>query len=379
MTEENIARDRNGRRGEVVFSSNEMRLNFREWLIALGVLIVLIYLLGFVWGKVEKFEVVEYYRIPYKMSEDYWLFKRYCESVCAEGRSLVIGDSVVWGQYVEKGETLSHYLNELSGGQRFANMGLDGLHPVAMFGLLKYYGGDIYGRDVLIHFNPLWLSSSKYDLRSDKEFSFNHPRLVPQFFPEIASYKASFSSRIGVIIERNLSFLGCVKHINLLCFADDELGVTDFCGWLMEHPYENPFMDIAGKLQKLDEKSPVRKRQAGAKVERRYDLPWIDLEMSLQWTYFKKTIELLQQRGNRVFVVVGPFNEHIIEQESLTRYHEIKRIIGAWLVENEVDCYVPSVLAEGHYADASHPIGEGYAFLAEQVLENDFWSPSEGN
>jgi len=379
MPRDDITRDRNGGGGGIVFSSNEMRLNFREWLIALCILVVLIYLLGFTWIEIEKFEAGEDYRMPYKLNEDYWFFQLYCETACAEGKGLVIGDSVVWGQYVEKGQTLSHYLNELSNEERFVNMGLDGLHPVAMFGLLKYYGGDIRRSDVLIHLNPLWLSSSRYDLRSEKEFSFNHPRLVPQLVPAIAGYKANLSSRIGVIVERNLAFLGWVKHINLVCFTDDERGVTDFCSWVMEHPYENPFVGIAGKLKRFSENSQVRKGQASAKVERKYDLPWVDLDKSFQWRYFKKTIELLRQKGNRVFVVVGPFNEHILEECSLTRYNEIKRDMGTWLVENGVDYYIALALSEGYYADASHPVEQGYALLAEQILENDFWSPSEGN
>ncbi len=379
MPRDDITRDKSEGGGAIVFSSNEMRLNFREWLIALGVLVVLVFLLGFIWVRVEKFEVGKDYRLAYKLSEDYWLFERYCESVCAKGKGLVIGDSVMWGQYVEKGQTLSHYLNELSNEERFANMGLDGLHPVAMFGLLKYYGGDIRRRDILIHLNPLWLSSRRYDLRSEKEFSFNHPRLVPQLDPTIVSYKAGLSSRIGVIIERNLAFLGWVKHVNVVCFSDDEKGVTDFCGWVMENPYGNPFRGIAGKLQSLSGDNPVRDRQERAMPERKYDLPWVDLERSFQWRYFKKTIELLRHRGNRVFVLVGPFNEHILEEESLAGYNEVKRDMENWLVENGIDYYIPLALAEGYYADASHPVGEGYALLAEQIFENDFWSPPEGN
>ncbi len=379
MPLDNITRDESKVDGSIVFSSNEMRLNFREWLIVFGVLAVLVYLSVFVWVRVEKFEVSEDYRLPYKLSEDYWLFERYCKSVCGEGKNLVIGDSVMWGQYVEKGETLSHYLNELSGEERFANMGLDGLHPVAIFGLLKYYGGDIRGRNVLIHLNPLWLSSSRYDLRSEKEFSFNHPGLIPQLDPTIASYKAGFSSRVGVIIERNLSFLGWVKHVNFLCFTDDEQAVTDFGGWLMEHPYENPFRDIAGRLRDFSEDSPVRHREERVRAERKYDLPWVYLERSIQWRYFKEAVELLRQRGNRVFVLVGPFNEHILEDESLARYNEIKRNIGGWLVENKVDFCIPAALPEGYYADASHTVGEGYALLAEQILEKGLHSQPENN
>lgn len=359
--------------GDIPFSSNEMHLKVREWVIVSIILAVLFVLIPFIWIKVEQFEPGKDYRLPYEMSEDCWLFERYCESVCAKEQILVIGDSVIWGQYVEKEQTLSHHLNGLAAEQRFANMGMDGLHPVALFGLLKYYGGDISGKVILIHFNPLWLSSSKHDLQTEKEFSFNHPKLVPQFIPEIPCYKASISARISAIVERNLSFLGWVNHLNLLCFADDDMVTTDFSSWVMVHPYDIPFKNIARKLQNFSKTNPVRNRAQPVTKKTKYDLPWVDAKASLQWRYFTKAVKLLQERDNRVFVLCGPFNEHILEDESLKTYNRIKKDIEDWLLDNNIDYHIPPALPEGYYADASHPLGEGYALLAIQIFENPFW------
>ena len=55
------------------------------------------------------------YRMPHDLSEDYWLYERFAGLAAQHDETLLIGDSVVWGEYVKRDETLSHYLNELSG------------------------------------------------------------------------------------------------------------------------------------------------------------------------------------------------------------------------------------------------------------------------
>ncbi len=50
------------------------------------------------------------------------------------------------------------------------------------------------------------------------------------------------------------------------------------------------------------------------------DFPWVDPDSSLQWRFFQRTIATLRQRGNRVFVLIGPFNEHMLTEKSLRRY-----------------------------------------------------------
>ncbi len=71
----------------------------------------------------------------------------------------MIGDSVIWGEYVTRHETLSHYLNELAGRERYANLGLDGAHPLALGGLVEFYADEVSGKNILLQCNPLWMSS----------------------------------------------------------------------------------------------------------------------------------------------------------------------------------------------------------------------------
>ena len=49
--------------------------------------------------------------------------------------------------------------------------------------------------------------------------------------------------------------------------------------------------------------------------------------------------------------------------------------VTAWLQENKVPHLVPEVLPSRLYADASHPLTEGYALLAKRTLSSaDFQS-----
>jgi hypothetical protein len=87
----------------------------------------------------------------------------------------------------------------------------------------------------------------------------------------------------------------------------------------------------------------------------------------LQWQAFQGVVKLLQKRGNQVFVLVGPFNEHLLAPDSLERYQQVKATIAAWLRENSVPHALPPPLPSDLYGDASHPLAEGYKLLAEQL------------
>jgi hypothetical protein len=81
-------------------------------------------------------------------------------------------------------------------------------------------------------------------------------------------------------------------------------------------------------------------------------------------------VETLQARGNHVFVVVGPFNEHLLTPASLRRYEQIKATVARWLRERQIAHAVPPPLPSALYGDASHPLAEGYAQLARQLLDS---------
>ena len=102
----------------------------------------------------------------------------------------------------------------------------------------------------------------------------------------------------------------------------------------------------------------------------RQDFPWVEVEESFQWSSFKKVIEILNSRNNEVFVLLGPFNPYILTETSLMRYAVMKDEVRKWLKENKMSYYsVPNLPGE-YYADASHPLEEGYIIIAKGLLKN---------
>jgi len=350
----------------IPFSSNAIRLSLSDWFIVLAVCAILLTIVPALWDRIEKTANPIDFRLPYQLGEDYWSFSRDCRQFSQGRETLVIGDSVIWGHYVPAEQTLSHYLNQIHGGQNFVNLGVDGIHPAALSGLLRYYGKAISHKNIILHFNPLWLSSAQHDLQAHKEFSFNHPKLVPQFFPRIPSYRETFSNRLGIAASRHLPFSGWVNHLHITCFDG-----LDIPSWTIEHPYQNPLTEITLGSSISDDDFKYDQISWYDRDISKRDLEWVELATSFQWYCFKKSIEVLQKRDNRVFIVVGPFNEHLLNEKSLFVYQEIKVKIETWFRHNEIDYYIPLLLPSEYYADASHPLGEGYAMLAEQLYANE--------
>jgi len=215
---------------------------------------------------------------------------------------------------------------------------------------------------VILFCNFLWMSSPRRDYQDEEHFDSSHPRLIPQFSRRIPGYKEEISARIGVLVEQRLPFNGWTNHLQTAYYNR-----SDIPSWTLEHPYENPAEPLTRELPPSDNslrhlaipwyKSGITKQ----------DYPWIDLNTSLQWEAFRRTVEILQRRGNRVFVLLGPFNEHMLEPESLRRYQKIKSEIVSWLEQAKVPYLAPPVLPSELYGDASHPLAAGYAQLARQL------------
>jgi hypothetical protein len=368
-SEPKIPTERHG----VPYGSNAIRLSVREWAIAAAITLACFLVIPRLWERVDPFEPGPDFRIPYKLSNDYWFYQRYCRATISANKTVVVGDSVVWGQYVKADETLSHYLNVLAGANHFANMGMDGMHPTALAGLLKYHGGAISGRRVLVHCNPLWMSSTKHDLQTDKEFRFNHPSLVPQFFPRIRCYTESASGRLGVVAERSIPFFAWANHLRIAYFES-----LDIPAWTMEHPYANPVSSVSLQLPISEEKHRRKPVLWTRKEEDKQDFPWVEAKDSFQWKSFRRALSILQGRGNKVFVLVGPFNEHMLRQNSLAAYTNLKNALEAWLRENGIPHYAPPALPSEQYADASHPLAKGYEMLAKELVENQGFNTAFG-
>src|SRR3954471_12555094 len=197
---------------------NEMRLSGRLWLLVAAIVLAFIALAPWTWKKVERFDTGPDYRIPYSLSKDYWLYERRLQELPATG-AVLLGDSVIWGEYVLPDGTLSHFLSAEAGQPgAFSNAGVNGLFPLALEGLVKHYGAALRNRKVILHCNLLWMSSPKADLQTTKEEHFNHSRLVPQFFPRIPCYRADASERFGVLVERSLPVMSWVNHLQNVSF-----------------------------------------------------------------------------------------------------------------------------------------------------------------
>jgi hypothetical protein len=351
---------------EVPFSSNNIRLSGLEWIVT-GIICVAFFLAApGLWAQFENFGPGPDYRLPYQLSSDYWLYNRYCRWACARYDALVVGDSVVWGHYVSPDNTLSHYLNQNAGRDQFANLGVDGTHPAALGGLLKYYGRSISGKNVILHLNPLWMSSEKHDLRTDKEFRFNHPKLVPQFVTNIPCYKEPYSARVSIAAQREMPFFNWTSHLKIAYFEN-----VDLPAWTVEHPYENPLGVVAAGLpapanDDIEKAGSWKERGMGLQ-----DFQWADPETSLQWKLFRQAVTLLKERNNTVFVLVGPFNEHMFKEDGIAAYREMKETIETWLRQNDVAYFLPEALPSELYHDASHPSAQGYALLARQLFADE--------
>jgi hypothetical protein len=353
-------------------TSNAFRLSGRQWMGIAVFGIALYVLLPVAWQRIEKLEPAADYRIPYELSNDYWLYGRVAAQAAATHDTVIIGDSVVWGQYVRPAETLSHYLNALEGRDRYANLGLDGSHPAALAGLIENYAGAVSGKRVILHCNPLWMSSPKHDLRETEEFKFNHSTLVPQFSPWIPCYREETSRRIAKVVERNVAFNGWTTHLQAAYY-----GNAGIPSWTLEHPYENPFKPITAKLPPPGDELRHEPISWSARGITKQNMPWVDLGSSLQWSSFQRSVEVLQKRGNTVLVVVGPFNEHLLTEASRVKYSELKQAIEAWLRERKIPYVAPAPLPSEQYGDASHPLSAGYALLAKELVAGGFLAAAD--
>jgi hypothetical protein len=93
----------------------------------------------------------------------------------------------------------------------------------------------------------------------------------------------------------------------------------------------------------------------------------VSLETSLQWHAFQRLVNDLRARGNSVFVVVGPFNEHMVAEDNRAAYRKLRDGIGEWLQQNQIPNAIPESLPTELYADASHPLTQGYQVLAQHI------------
>ncbi len=219
-------------------NSNSIFLSGREWLVALAVFLAVSAVLYFGWPRWEKLPPESDYRSTCwgERMSDYWAWSQWSRAAVSRHRILLIGSSVIWGQEVPHDETLSHFINSELGREDVANMGIDGLTNAAMTGLFKHYGRYLRDTNIILEFNPLWMSTPRRDLRGrgSDVWQFHHPRLVPQFDRRISYYR-SVDERLGYAFEHGLRLPPFVRHLMVNYFENKSVGA-----WLLDHPYRLP-------------------------------------------------------------------------------------------------------------------------------------------
>jgi hypothetical protein len=237
-----------------------------------------------------------------------------------------------------------------------------------MASLLEHYARGVSGKNVLLHCNPLWLTSARSDLQIENDYPFNHPHLLPQFIAIPARPKEEISQRIGIEIEKRVPFNRWTSHLQQAYVQQ-----TDIPTWTLEDPYDNPLERIEQGLPASDNTLRYEPIPWTARGITKEDYAWVDLDTSLQWRFFRRAVEFLRQRGNRVFVLLGPFNEHMMTEKGLRGYEKVKAEMEAWLRAEGIAYTAPSPLPSELYADASHPLSMGYALLARELFQHLPW------
>ena len=360
---------------------NEVRLRARHWIVACGVILLVITLTPWLWKKLGRFDTGPDYRIPYALSKDYWLYERRLQRI-APTNILVLGDSVIWGEYVLADGTWSHFLNREAGATNlFINAGVNGLFPLALEGLVRCYGRPLRHQKIILHCNVLWMTSPKADLSTDKEESFNHAALVPQFFPRIPCYRANASERLNAIVERNVPFFEWVSHLQNAYFGQQSISkwtLAEEGGDPPSYPnvYRNPLSQITltvpSEPSNDSQRGPLSPRHKpwSTNSSGSTQFEWVALDQSLQWQAFQHVINILRERGNDVLIVLGPFNVHLMAEENRPAYQKLHGEIAAWLSKNQISHVVPEPLPSALYADASHPLTAGYQLLAKRLYSD---------
>lgn len=345
------------------FERPALELSLREWLVVALLVTLLLAVAPHIPFRGRAPVVERDYRIPYALSNRYDLYRRYTTLAAGQFPTLVVGDSVVWGQCARRNDTLVHHLNELVKQPRFGNAGLDGMFPGALVELLEYHAPAISNTRVILHFDPLWLLQEGPGSLHKRTQLYNRPNLIPRL---AAHFSGPFKEAAS------LSWSHLMKDSPLKDWGE-RLADTrvDFLAWSLDHPYESPLQAISSALPPSEDSHHLRMipwdRTPASMIVTHFE----PLDEDLQWQALLRIIALLRSRGNEVLVLIGPINEHMMSPRTLEAYLKIKAEMADLLRAKGIRCFVPSVLPSLDYADICHPLGSGYAEMARELLQKE--------
>ena len=245
------------------------------------------------------------------------------------------------------------------------NAGVNGMHPIAMEGFARISLRHLRQAHLLVHCNLLWLSSPERDLSAPEEVHFNHAMWCSQLPGRIPAYHEEWSQRVSVAVRRSVPLAHWVQHVRLTCFDGQPLPE-----WTLEHPSDSVFARL-GRLRN-DPLMPSDQLRHQPRSWQEQSIPlqdhrWVALEQSLQWRAFRELVTRFRERGNRVCVVIGPFNQHLLTEASRAEFVRLREGVANWLREHDFPFYSSPLLPSEEYADASHPLAAGYERLARQM------------
>lgn len=337
-----------------------LKLSLREWLVVGLLALALLAVIPSIPFRPRVPVVDRDYRIPYALSTRYAIYHRFTTLAAAQFPSILVGDSVVWGQTARNNQTLSHHLNELTKQPRFANAGLDGMHPLALVELIEHHAPAIERKDVILQFDPLWLLDDGSLVDTGGGGMKNHPGLMPRLAASFGGTMKEALATTGARLLRNSPLKDWSDRL-----ADARL---DFLAWSLDHPYENPGRAITATLPPSEDSHPLRLTPWNATPMVPLEGTWGDPEDHPQWKAFERLLTLLQTRNNRVFVLVGPMNEHMMSPALRNSYATVKSTIESKLKALKTPYLLASLLPSEHYQDICHPLGAGYEELARELL-----------
>jgi hypothetical protein len=339
-----------------------INLSLREWLVVIFLATGMAAVMPSIPFRPRTPLVDRDYRIPYALSTRYDLYRRFTNLSATQFPTILVGDSVVWGQTSHREGTLAHYLNELTKQRRYINAGLDGMHPIALAQLLEHHAPAIQKKDVILHCNPLWLMVTSHDQKGAADALLNRPGLVPRL---AAGANAKIQERLEAAVAR-------LYHGSPFDSWGERLAETrmDFLAWSLDHPYESPLRAISSGLPPSEDISTVRMVPWDGSEKAKLDARWPDLEKHGQWQAFERVIDLLEARQNRVMVLLGPMNEHMMSAPMRDGYLALKRKIQEKIESRGILCFAAPPLQSDRYTDICHPLAAGYEELARELLRS---------
>jgi hypothetical protein len=339
-----------------------LKLSLREWLVVALLVLTLSALIPLIPFRPRTPLVDRDYRMPYALSNRYDLYRRFTNLSAAQFPTILVGDSVVWGQTSRRDATLAHHLNDLTRQRRYINAGLDGMHPIALAELIEHHAPAIQKKDVILQFNPLWLMTKSPNQKLPGDPLINRPGLVPRLAADAS----------GTIQERLEGAVAGLFRWSPFDWWGERIAETrmDFLAWSLDHPYESPMKAISSVLPPSEDTHTARMVPWQRTEMTKLDARWPELEKHGQWQAFERLIDLLEARQNRVMVLLGPMNEHMMSDRMRQEYLPVKRKIQEKIESRHILCFVAPPLRSEHYADICHPLGAGYEELARELLKS---------